>query len=566
MKNKRLIWLIGLLLLALLLVACGGAGAADEPVVDESADTDSGSDEAMDEEAVDDEAMDEEEMDEEAMADSDLPDLGGREITIAVENAYLPFNYIDPDSSEPSGWDYDVWNEICSLINCTPVFVEAGWEGMIQAVADGQYDAAADGITITEDRAEIVDFSAGYINIEQRLLVRKDEDRIESIDDIVNNDELILGTQTGTTNYEPATQYLDEGRIQAFEQFPFAVQALISGDIDAVIIDEVAGQGYLGENADALKLVGPSMSSDQLGFIYPQGSDLAEPVNAALAELAHNGFLEEINLQYFGPGFSVTYDDLFPPEEGDAEETSSLPDLDGQEVTIAVENAYLPFNYIDPDSSEPAGWDYAVWNELCALLNCTPTFVEAGWEGMIQAVADGQYDIAADGITITEDRAEIVDFSAGYINIEQRLLVRKDEDRIESIDDIVNNDELILGTQTGTTNYETATQYLDEERIQAFEQFPFAVQALISGDIDAVIIDEVAGQGYLGENADVLKLVGPSMSSDQLGFIFPKGSDLVEPVNAALAELAHNGFLEEINLQFFGPEFSITYDDLFPEG
>ena len=566
MKNKRLIWLIGLLLLALLLVACGGAGAADEPVVDESADTDSGSDEAMDEEAVDDEAMDEEEMDEEAMADSDLPDLGGREITIAVENAYLPFNYIDPDSSEPSGWDYDVWNEICSLINCTPVFVEAGWEGMIQAVADGQYDAAADGITITEDRAEIVDFSAGYINIEQRLLVRKDEDRIESIDDIVNNDELILGTQTGTTNYETATQYLDEGRIQAFEQFPFAVQALISGDIDAVIIDEVAGQGYLGENADALKLVGPSMSSDQLGFIYPQGSDLAEPVNAALAELAHNGFLEEINLQYFGPGFSVTYDDLFPPEEGDAEETSSLPDLDGQEVTIAVENAYLPFNYIDPDSSEPAGWDYAVWNELCALLNCTPTFVEAGWEGMIQAVADGQYDIAADGITITEDRAEIVDFSAGYINIEQRLLVRKDEDRIESIDDIVNNDELILGTQTGTTNYETATQYLDEERIQAFEQFPFAVQALISGDIDAVIIDEVAGQGYLGENADVLKLVGPSMSSDQLGFIFPKGSDLVEPVNAALAELAHNGFLEEINLQFFGPEFSITYDDLFPEG
>jgi polar amino acid transport system substrate-binding protein len=296
-----------------------------------------------------------------------------------------------------------------------------------------------------------------------------------------------------------------------------------------------------------------------LGFIYPLGSDLVEPINTALFVLKGNGFLTGINAQYFGPDFDVTYDDLFPPEE---DEGAALPDLDGREVTIAVENAYLPFNYIDPATSEPAGWDYDVWNEICATINCTPVYVEAGWEGMIQAVADGQYDAAADGITITDDRAEIVAFSDGYINIDQRLLVRVDEDRIESIDDIVADENLLLGTQTGTTNYETAASYLPEERIQAFEQFPFAVQALISGDIDAVIIDEVAGQGYLGENADKLKLVGPSMSSDQLGFIYPLGSDLVEPVNAALQELMANGFLEEINLQYFGPGFDITYDDL----
>jgi polar amino acid transport system substrate-binding protein len=545
--KKQFTYLLILLIFALMLAACGGGEAEEPAAVEEPA--------PVAEETAD-EAPAEEPMEEPA-AESGLPDLDGREVTIAVENAYLPFNYIDPETGEPAGWDYDVWNEICTLVNCTPVYVEAGWEGMIQAVADGQYDAAADGITITDDRAEIVDFSAGYINIEQRLLVRLDEDRIESIDDIVNDEELILGTQTGTTNYETAAQFLPEDRIQAFEQFPFAVQALIAGDIDAVIIDEVSGQGYLGENADKLKLVGPSMSSDQLGFIYPKGSDLVDPINAALGELAQNGFLEAVNLQYFGPGFTITYDDLFPPEEG-----AALPDLGGQEVTIAVENAYLPFNYIDPETSEPAGWDYEVWDEICALLNCAPVYVEAGWEGMIQAVSDGQFDAAADGITITEDRAEIVDFSIGYINIEQRLLVRLDEDRIESIDDIVNNEELILGTQTGTTNYETAAQFLSEDRIQAFEQFPFAVQALIAGDIDAVIIDEVSGQGYLGENADKLSLVGPSMSSDQLGFIYPKGSDLVGPVDAALAELMANGFLAEVNLKYFGPGFTITYDDL----
>jgi len=85
---------------------------------------------------------------------------------------------------------------------------------------------------------------------------------------------------------------------------------------------------------------------------------------------------------------------------------------------------------------------------------------------------------------------------------------------------------------------------------------------LISGDVDAVIIDEVAGQGYLGENADKLKLVGPSMSSDQLAFIFPRGSDLVDPVDQAINAMKADGFLEELNTQYFGPNFTMTYDDI----
>ena len=242
--------------------------------------------------------------------------------------------------------------------------------------------------------------------------------------------------------------------------------------------------------------------------------------------------------------------------------TEGMPDLGGREVTIAVENAYLPFNYIDPESGQPAGWDYEVWNEMCRLLNCVPVYTEAAWEGMIQAVSDGQFDAAADGITITSDRAEIVDFSDGYINIEQRLLARKGETRFESMDDIVADESLTVGTQTGTTNYETATTYLPAERVQAFEQFPFAVQALIESEIDAVIIDEVAGMGYLGENADALQLLGPSMSSDQLGFIFPLGSDLVGPVNLAIKALYDSGFMGVVNLKYFGPSFTITYDDL----
>jgi polar amino acid transport system substrate-binding protein len=84
---------------------------------------------------------------------------------------------------------------------------------------------------------------------------------------------------------------------------------------------------------------------------------------------------------------------------------------------------------------------------------------------------------------------------------------------------------------------------------------------LVENDIDAVIIDETAGLGYLGANKEDLKLVGPSLSSDQLGFIFPPGSDLVEPVNAALQSMMDDGKLNEFNAIYFSPDFSCEYTD-----
>lgn len=295
---QKRVTLLFVLLLSLVLVACGGAA---QPPAETGADTSAAAPADTSAESATETGSGE---------TSALPDLGGREITIAVENAYLPFNYIDPATGEPAGWDYDAINAICALVNCTPKFVEAAWEGMIQAVADGQYDMAADGITITADRAEIVDFSNGYINIDQRLLARIDEDRFDSVQSFIDNSELVMGTQTGTTNFETASKLLPAERIQAFEQFPFAVQALIAGDIDAVIIDETSGLGYQGVNADSLKLVGESMSSDQLGFIFPRGSELVGAVNAALAEMQANGTLATLAEKYFTSNFTITYEDL----------------------------------------------------------------------------------------------------------------------------------------------------------------------------------------------------------------------------------------------------------------
>lgn len=245
---------------------------------------------------------------------------------------------------------------------------------------------------------------------------------------------------------------------------------------------------------------------------------------------------------------------------GSAED--ALVDLDCREVTIAVENAYLPYNYIDSKTGLAGGWDYEVIPEICTRLHCTPVFQEVSWDALIQSVADGLYDMAGDGLTISPERSEIVDFSMGYVKTQQRLLVRIGEDRFTSIEELAENPELILGTQSGTTNMETALNYLSADRIKGFEQFPFAIQALIAGDLDAVILDEVIGLGYLGENADKVELIGPSISSDELGFIYPLGSELVEPFNQAIQAMMDDGTLAKINLKYYGPEFTLTYEDI----
>jgi len=242
--------------------------------------------------------------------------------------------------------------------------------------------------------------------------------------------------------------------------------------------------------------------------------------------------------------------------------SKAIVDLDCQKINIAVENAYLPFNYISLKTGEPGGWDYETWAEICTRLHCEPVFVESAWDGMIQAVANGQYDVGADGVTNTVDRQKQVDFSIGYVQIQQKLLVLKGESRFTSIEEFAANPVLTLGTQVSTSNYETAVKYLPEDRIEAFDTFPFAVQALIAGDVDAVIIDEIVGMGYQGTNAKELELIGPSISSDELGFIYPRGSALVDPVNKALQSMLDDGTLAKLNQKFFGLEFKITYDDI----
>jgi ABC-type transport system substrate-binding protein len=349
--SKKLFGLLSLLLFVALVAACGAqpAAPAQEKPAEQAAPTEEKPAEAAPTQeataeqpaATEEAAAQEAPATEAAAAAGALPDLGGREVTVTIENAYLPFNYVDLKTGKPGGWDYDAWAEICKRLNCKPVFMESAWDSMIAAVAAGQFDVGADGITITEERAKQVDFSNGYINVEQRLLVRVDEDRFQNADELAAKPELRIGTQLGTSNYETAKKIVSEDRIQAFDDFGKAVEALIAGDVDAVMIDETAGQGYVGVNADKVKLVGPSISSDQLGFIFPKGSDLVEPVNQALAAMREDGTMDALAQKYFSPEFKLTYADIGPgayaTEEVSAEATAEAAAAEATEEAAAAE-------------------------------------------------------------------------------------------------------------------------------------------------------------------------------------------------------------------------------------
>ncbi|MEE2768485.1 MAG: transporter substrate-binding domain-containing protein, partial [Actinomycetota bacterium] len=297
-----------------------------------------------------------------------LPDLGGRVISIAVDNAYLPFSYIPADTGVAEGWDYDAMDEICFRLNCVPDFQEFVWDGTIIATGEGQFDMAAGGITITEERDEVVDFSDSFISTDQKILVAKDNADIGSRADLEAAD-CNVGSMTGTTNYDLSAKIVGEARIVAFESFAFAVQSLITGDVCAVIMDDVAGQGYQGENADQVSMIDEVLQADPLGFAFTEGSDLVAPFNEAIASMKADGTLAALNGKYFGTAFTITYDDIGDGAYAAPPLTASWRGVTESEIHIGV--SMLDFAFLVDTNLSPQGWgdQQLVWETLVANLN-----------------------------------------------------------------------------------------------------------------------------------------------------------------------------------------------------
>lgn len=211
---------------------------------------------------------------------------------------------------------------------------------------------------------------------------------------------------------------------------------------------------------------------------------------------------------------------------------------------------------MDPKSGQAIGWEYDAMNEIAKRLNFKVEYQNTSWDAMIQAVSDGQYQIGMTGITIKDDRKEKVDFSDPYLRSEQFMLVRGDETRFSDAKSFAALESGLIGAQPGTSPFYTAVyEILDgneqNPRIKLFETFGATVQALKTGDVDLVLTDSVAAKGYVDSSEGQLKVVGGPLGTEDFGFIFPKGSELVAPVNAAIKALKDDGTLDALNKKWF---------------
>jgi polar amino acid transport system substrate-binding protein len=235
---------------------------------------------------------------------------------------------------------------------------------------------------------------------------------------------------------------------------------------------------------------------------------------------------------------------------------ADLPDLKGRTVVVVTENAYPPLQFVDPKSGQAIGWEYDAMKEIAQRLNFKLEYQNISWDAMIQAVSAGQYDIGMTGISIKDDRRQKVDFSAPYMRSEMFMLVRADETRFTDAKSFAAFEKGLVGAQAGTTPFYTAVyDVLDgneqNPRLRLMETFGASVQALKTGDVDLVLTDGVAGKGYVDASNGTLKLVGGPLGGDDFGFIFKKGSDLVAPVNAAIAALKADGTFTALDKKWF---------------
>lgn len=224
--------------------------------------------------------------------------LGGRLLVVGSDTTYPPFETIDAASGEVVGFDVDVMNAICEKINCLARFQTTAWDGIFPALAAGEFDMVASGVSITPERDQIVDFSDPYLTVSQAIAVRTEDSDLPL--SAFEGGFLMLGAQNGTTNAILAEELAGRDMVRLYDDFNAAVLALINGDVDGVVIDGVTADAFVQKYAGELAVGISGLSSDPLGLVFQEGSELVDAFNTGLAMIRADGTLDALIASYFG--------------------------------------------------------------------------------------------------------------------------------------------------------------------------------------------------------------------------------------------------------------------------
>ncbi|MFB4158325.1 transporter substrate-binding domain-containing protein [Geomicrobium sp. JSM 1781026] len=294
-KNLLLTGVLGASMLAL--AACGDDDTgADEEVDDTNGDTEEVEDEDGDEDA---------EGDDDAAAGGDddaYADVAGETFTVATDNNFVPFAFMDLDTNELSGFDIELMTALADEMGIEVNFETMEFQGALAGIQSGVYDASINAMSITEERQDTIDFSDPYY-LDAGIIVAvaaDNEGEWGSLEEL-DQDGITIATNQGSTSHDYLDENLENASIQALPDVVEAYQNVIQGHSDAVLYDEPNVLYYVEEQAQGqLVTVGDTLLADDYGIGMPQGHELVDPINHALEVLMENGTYDDIYEDYFG--------------------------------------------------------------------------------------------------------------------------------------------------------------------------------------------------------------------------------------------------------------------------
>ena len=252
--------------------------------------------------------------------------------------------------------------------------------------------------------------------------------------------------------------------------------------------------------------------------------------------------------------------------EGETGEVPTVPDsipdltdLDLANITtvepgvlvMATNATFPPYEYIEGEDGEIIGIDAEIAALIADKLGLALRIENVEFDSIIAGVQSGKYDIGMAGMSITEDRLKNVNFSDSYATAVQSVIVPEGS-AIASVDDIKGDGSMKIGVQQGTTGSLYAADDYGDENVINYKNGPDAVQALISGKVDCVIIDNEPAKAYVAANQG-LKILDTAYAEEEYAICVAKeNTALLDGINAALADLIDDESVSKIIKEYIG--------------
>ena len=238
-----------------------------------------------------------------------------------------------------------------------------------------------------------------------------------------------------------------------------------------------------------------------------------------------------------------------PAEDTAVEETteSALPTAVSGVLTMATNAAFPPYEYIE--GGEVVGIDADIAAAIAEKLGLELQIEDMEFDAIIEAVKSGKADIGLAGMTVTPDRAEEVNFTASYATGVQVVIVTEDS-AITSVDDLfAEGASNVIGVQRNTTGDLYTTWDLEDAGLATIDRYSKgaeAVQALKTGKVDCVVIDNEPAKAFVAEVEGLKILDTEYILEEYAGAMNKDNAELFEAVNVALEELIADGTIQAI--------------------